>query len=242
MPPTIEIVSHCWSYLDQYAYLLRLQIQSLIQTPTDCQVRLVVVRPEFDGLTKSILNWSLRLLGGNHRLLITDYSVSRAYFRRRATMRNTIALSTEADVVWFTDCDHCFFEGALDSAIQESLKTPSQLIYPSHVWISRGHELGDELVTKTKSTDGLVAFPFGDFHYRKERKAIGGIQIISGSYCRQHGYLNDTRWIRPIDGDRPMSCRCDAKFRKSIELGSRSVTIPSVYRIRHSKAGRRVAK
>jgi len=83
-----------------------------------------------------------------------------------------------------------------------------------------------------------IAIDPDHFMMEKYRRAIGGIQIVRGSWARENGYLDDTRWTQPVSINTGFrSCKCDVPFRKQVG-SSEAVDIPGVYRIRHSRCGR----
>ena len=76
-----------------------------------------------------------------------------------------------------------------------------------------------------------------DFIVKQYRRAIGGVQIVRGDYCREFGYLDGYRkWM--MGSKEPFSdFRDDVKFRKDIlNKGSgKGIDIPELYRIRHTE-------
>jgi len=77
------------------------------------------------------------------------------------------------------------------------------------------------------------------FALKRQRIAIGGVQIIGGKVARRIGYLDRTQWVEPVDaaiGFR--SCKCDVAWRRTNGLVAARLDIPNTFRIRHSTAGR----
>ncbi|MFP4540628.1 MAG: glycosyltransferase family A protein, partial [Opitutales bacterium] len=104
----LEIVSHCW----QYAHLQRYQLSSLVRfPPRDIEVTMTVYHSRQDEDTVRLLEeFGQRAVPGvswNWRDLPPP-----SLFRR-AIGRNEAARRTEADWIWFTDCDLLFRENCL---------------------------------------------------------------------------------------------------------------------------------
>jgi len=175
-------------------------------------------------------------------LAIKSVELEKKNLFQRSVGRNQVALGTSADVVWFTDCDYYFGGDALAAACRACRKQLGTCVYPSCVYTHFKHEMGDVLLRKLNKVDMPVweirAFrQEGEFVRRPMRKAIGGIQIIDGDYCREFGYLNGTKWVDSVAADHFLRCRSDAPFRRSVGSTKR-VDIPDVFRIRHSRCGR----
>lgn len=169
---------------------------------------------------------------------------------RRSVGRNDAALKSEADWIWFADCDMPFrshFEpntGTIlnpwDQLATKIKELPEEIIltYPRIVNISVSHASGDKYV---EAIDGplVVDIDPKDFGRRKYRRAIGGVQVVKGDVVREIGYLNGhrraqrsaARWLRTYE---------DVRFRKTLRPFGRGrpVAIGGVFRIRHSKRGR----
>ncbi len=240
----LDIVTHCWSGQDVSIYhlLLKMQIRSLISASRKLKfaVRLSVVFTYNDEKTTNIIEEisSARL----PFFEIVKFPLPEENLFRRAIGRNLVARSTPADIVWFTDCDHLFTERCLNDTMYhfDYIKDEVDMVWPTHIKISTSHKNGDELI-RLEEDCGWTPLSINEknFHVRKERKAIGGLQIVMGDYCRTHGYLNNTRWVKPVTSDHFLSCKCDVPFRRNIDPDRKiPVLINDLYRVRHSRTGR----
>ena len=157
---------------------------------------------------------------------------------RRAIGRNEAALSSHAELVWFTDVDHFFGLGCIDGLWRawESLEDYRSLIWPRYLMIHRNHEIGDRYAER--SGNPLDIDP-ADFILRRNKMAIGGIQIVPGSLARRLGYLGGhPGWLQPRATFG--RCRGDQPFRRICrsEGLAQAVVFPGLYRLRHSANGR----
>jgi hypothetical protein len=151
------------------------------------------------------------------------------------------AKTTKADLVWHTDVDHYWGSGCLDTLWEMSSRNAfPPLIWPRSVLVPSSHAESDTFWKEIENTVGLVTPVIQDMDWEPKayRKAIGGVQIVSGTFSRAYGYLDGMkRWQRPATGDKPFPCfRDDVKFRKFCEAngGSRAIDLPNVRRLRHT--------
>ena len=121
------------------------------------------------------------------------FPVSLGEVFQRSIGRNSVALSTGADCVWFCDCDYLFVNDCLDHAIEATALSPDSIVYPIYVAVT-SHEDGDAIISRMKDKKSLDPAQMALFYPRNETKAIGGIQIVHGNLARSHGYLNETKW------------------------------------------------
>lgn len=229
----IEIVTHCY----RYPSLLRFQLSSLVLwPPTDVEITSTVFYTSLDSSTSAVLEWFSR-----HDVSGVKWNWREQPVRelcRRSIGRNLAALDSEADWVWFCDADHWFMEECW-KAFNKIDVADAPLIFPRIVNKHRSHELGDACVKRAADVAGLLIADPAEFAPTTMGRAIGGIQIVQGDFCRTHGYLRDSkRAQKPMPEEIWVSTREDWWFRK--QLGTRGVPVdlPAVYRIRHSQAGR----
>lgn len=232
----IEIVTHVWCPpgQDTYAELLRWQHSSLILNPPPVPVVYSICYCPDDLITTRVLsgldkaqNLELNLVPGKPKQLF-----------RRAILRNQRALATEADIVWFTDVDYLFGEGCLEDVVAQADRD-SGLLTPEFVLICKSHAIGQDLIESSKEVQYPIPPP-GLFKLKGFRVAVGGAQIVGANQLKKVGYLNHTRWVRPVD-PKPgfRACRCDREFRKKIGGGiGKKIPIRNVYRMRHLQKGR----
>lgn len=152
--------------------------------------------------------------------------------------RNLAAKRSTADWVWFTDCDYLFGPGCLE-AVDALNPHAACMYYPKHAWRPRGD-------SKHNANDGDYfddwkggEDPFPHFvQLEKQKKAIGGIQIVPGDLARTYGYLDGlVRYHRPATAPVMGGWHGDKKYRNWLAdktgLPIMGVDIPGVYRIRH---------
>ena len=102
--------------------------------------------------------------------------------------------------------------------------------------IHKDHALGDDVLNKANNNeiaDGILNRH--DFRPKRYNKAIGGAQIVKGDFARSHGYLPNTKWMRPINI--PFcNTREDVAIRNYCQQHGDiiGVDLPGVYRVRHS--------
>jgi len=145
------------------------------------------------------------------------------------------ALATEADWVWFADCDFLFGDGALDALGGRAGETDAVLLFPREVQGSRTHATGDKAIAAASGPPRVLAIEREDFSPMRFSRATGGVQIARGDVVRRLGYCKDSaprarglRWRVP---------REDVKFRRSLGTRGTPIDLPNVYRIRHSQRG-----
>jgi hypothetical protein len=142
----------------------------------------------------------------------------------RAIGRNLVAKSSHADWVWFTDCDYLFSRECVASLAKLD-PHKACMYYPQTVQKSVGYFDDD---------------PYAEFAFEeaKNRKAIGGIQIVPGGLARLYGYLDGIdRCHVPAVGDRMYNPHEDHIYRnwliEQTGLPIVAAAIPGVYRLRH---------
>lgn len=245
----IEICVHCYARrMPFYAGLLDMQLQSIGENPPEVEVVVSVVCHKDDEHVAKVLKKHTERLWEDNRVDVRPIRLPDEKLFQRAIGRNIVAKSTMLHVVWFTDCDYLFGEGAIDAATKAcfarvqkqaesavSLPGPRNIVHPEIVLTSSTHEIGDAQAREFRERGVLP--PLYGFKPRKMKRAIGGIQVVNASYCRRAGYLNGQ--VPDVDdvGKGFRQCRGDVPFRKQAG-GSLAVDIPNVMRIRHSYCGR----
>lgn len=240
--PSIEIVTHCWSgdKVPIYHRLLQYQLSSILANSVlDFGVKVTVCYSLLDKATIDVLDYFRPRFEVYRCLELRPMALPQTKLFRRAIGRNRAALDSRADAIWFTDCDHIFGEDSLQFAHAHCLASDGNMVHPKQVLINTTHTHGDRLINvPTPMVTTLWHMDKKLFTPRNEKRAWGGLQIVKGDYARQHGYLNGTDWVNPVDASEGFrSCKCDVPYRKSCG-GSTAVDIPNVYRIRHTRAGR----
>jgi hypothetical protein len=253
----IEVVSHCYAVkCPLFANALQYQISSLfLHQPRTCHVTLNVFYDPQDVKTMEVIMWGLKYkferVKELPRVTLMASSLEAGKLGRRCIGRNIAAKQSMADLVWFTDCDHVFAEGAFDRLAampwpveddpMEGRGAPlgsivvASMVYPKQIMISRDHATGDMEAAEAEPNK-LVTIDPTLYEPKKYNRAIGGVQIVQGDFARQHGYLDgDTKWQQPTEtpfGD----FRDDVAYRKfASQFGPiLGVDFPGVFRIRHS--------
>jgi hypothetical protein len=227
-------VTHCF----RYPALLRYQLSSLVlwQPPPEVHVTMTVFYTEEDQDTKELLEW----FGNLHlpNVVWKWWPLPVLQLCRRSIGRNLAAQASQADWVWFTDADYWFARRCW-LMFPEPSAIDHPLIYPVTIRKHQSHALGDQAVERARPAEGLVRLSPREFIACRIRRAIGGVQIVKGDWCRAHGYLPDNRKAqKPAQSAAFTRCRQDRVFRKALGSAGLPVKLPGVYRIRHSKAGR----
>jgi len=232
----IELVTHCY----RYASLLRYQLSSLVLHPPPVEVSLTATvchMPE-DAETMQVLRFF-----GNLQAAQVSWNwlpMPEPELCRRSIGRNRAALATKADWIWFCDADY-WFTSECWTWFAEGCPSEEQLIYPRVVMGHRSHALGDTCIQRAQESNGLVEAAQDEFEPNIMNRAIGGIQIVRGDWCRDRGYLkNSKRAQSPREPAIWKRTREDVSFRREMGTSGGAAPIPGVYRIRHSQAGREV--
>ena len=240
MANTIELVTHCWAkQLDQYGWHLQLQLSSILHyAPLNAVLVTVCYCPQ-DELTSQILDFFVEKMPHN----IKRIALAKTHLFRRAIGRNVAAKDSKADLVWFTDVDYFFGDRCFEALRLMPRHRFANLMRPAQVWRHKDWETGDRLVDSIREGGvGVVDMPNkDDFKMEHEKIAIGGLQIVPGDFARENGYLDGTKWVKPVDASKGFRrCHCDTAFRDAYNLGRRGkeTPVPNIFRIRHTKDGR----
>lgn len=234
---TIRIVTHCYAIeLPQYASFLSAQLWSIKNYAPEGTKVTIVTNME-DKRTIDVYNqWKYQIPEGSVHLLF----LHQKELFNRAIGRNMVALKQNENVVWFTDADHVFGEGCLQSVLLQikAKHHMKHIYYPNRIKIHKDHQLGDECWQKLEK-EGKFEINENDFEKKRYNRAIGGVQIVPGHLAREHGYLNDYPQFRqPTDGSKPFpSFVDDVKFRGFCHnrWGSFPLQVPNLYRLRHTR-------
>jgi len=231
----LEITSHCW----QYAHLLAYQLSSLAAFPPErVDVTMTVYFSEEDRATANLLSRlgsiDVPNVSWNWRAL------PRTSLFRRAIGRNEAALATDADWIWFTDCDLVFAEGCLDALAEALQGRRDALCYPAAEHCTPLLTGDDPLLNP--DLDGPLPLDIrgslgAGFTERRRDRATGPLQIAHGDVARACGYCKALDYYQ-----RPAStwqkAREDRAFRWLLRTRGVPLEIGGVYRIRHAAKGR----
>lgn len=233
-----ELVTHCWAErLPMYATLLRAQLSSLVVHQPNIMCQVTVCHSDTDQRTKEVVQYF------KSKLLLKSIELPNPQIWRRAIGRNKAALESKAELVWFTDCDHLFFKGCLDQIWQHlNSKTfvgDPGLIWPSSYMANADKSHIDLFLQEHENHGGVVIpiIPGGQWYVHRLTRAIGGVQIVTGDFARHHGYLNGTKWQKPVDRPFP-DFKDDIIFRTfALRTGNCRIEPNGLYRLRHTEVG-----
>lgn len=240
---SIHIVTHVYStLLPQYAVFLRAQLSSLFLRRKEAQISVTVCySPDDVAVCRVLEDFSTDL----DSLRIIQCPLSEESLFRRSIGRNQAGLSSDCDLVWYTDVDHYFGVGCLSTLeeIWSKYKTKPVLMWPQEIKIHKDHLTGDQF-WKNDAEERIGRYrdqgSGDDFVLKKYDRAIGGVQIVSGNFSRKHGYLkSQPKWLEPLtDISKPFPCfQDDVKFRKECQSKGLScpIDLPNLYRFRHTE-------
>jgi hypothetical protein len=228
----LEIVSHCWNYANMLTY----QLASLAKYPPQkLNVTMTVFYSAEDSATVALLNQFKKLrvenVNWNFQCLTTPELL------RRAIGRNKAAKASQADWVWFTDCDVLFYENALDTLSDRLQAKQSLLVYPHTLLATPLLESADPMLQVEAEKITKLDIDREKFSPRKFDRATGPIQIMHGDAARLCGYCADLKvyqtprnhWAKTYE---------DRAFRWLLGTQGEPLQIPNIYWIRHQEKGR----
>jgi hypothetical protein len=225
----LDIVNHSHNYSRCLIY----QLSSLVLfPPKTTDLRYYLFHTADDTDTLAVIDHFKPLMPCEFVTIPQDIGV----LRNRAAGRNQIAKSTTADWVWFTDTDYLFRKDCLDklgSIVDQRWGHPPKEIdicFPRRVLVTHQEE-GDRLIN---AVDQVAVFDVPDkslWPY-KMGVAIGGIQIASGSTCRNGGYVPGMAHEK----SNTWNFCSDKRFRYQVQI-RHSIDLPNVCRIRHLTRG-----
>jgi len=233
MSKSILFVSHCYAMEhSHFASAMSMQAASLARYTGPHQIIYGICYSANDWITcRKILNfvsWPTSM-----KLLLCPLPIRE--LGRRCNGRNTLAKSTNADVVWYTDVDHLFTSECINALLAMDWPDDVSLRYPGLIQISRDHETGDAAMRRSNYTSpGTFEIDPDDYVDKDYNRAIGGVQIVSGKHAREYGYLHGSSWIGPVD--RPFrSFKDDIAFRNLCKNQGKieRIELPGIYRVRH---------
>lgn len=227
----IEVVSHCWNYANLLAY----QLSSLVLfPPTRANVTMTVFYSEEDQGTVQLL----KAFEGREPPSVTWNwrPLPKEYLFRRAIGRNQAALETDADWVWFTDCDLLFRDNCLDVLMEQLQGRRDVLVCP------RQERVTALLPSEDPIFDAAGDFQLTDidpdrFEISERGRATGPLQIVHGDIARACGYCDSLSYYqKPVE--KFAKCYEDRAFRWLLRSEGVLLDVPGVYRIRHISKGR----
>lgn len=224
----LDIINHVHNYSRCLAY----QLSSLVLYQTKVDVTYILYHTADDADTLAVIEHFRPKMPIPFITRTQDLNV----LRNRAAGRHEVAMTTEADWVWFTDTDHLFRRNCLDRLSEVITdrwgQPPAQvdLCFPKYVQVTE-QPVGDKLI-ESMTRPMVLDVPDEVFWPYKMRVAIGGIQIATREACRRVGYVPWMRHDRPGNWD----FSSDRKFRSQLDI-RHSIDLPNICRIRHGTRG-----
>ena len=228
---SLELVSHCWQYSNMLVY----QLSSFVNNPPkDLTLTVTLFYSEEDTDTKKTLDFFSKISVPN---VIWNWQATEKHqLFRRGIGRNSAALSSKADWLWFTDCDIIFHENCLDSLAKQLQEKTDSLFFPREIQVTDMLE-EDDPILQANAQPQVIDIKTGSFKSHARTKAIGPYQIVHGDVARAIGYCDNIR-IFQTESDRWRKTYEDTAFRWLLGTDGTPIDIDSVFQIRHIKKGR----
>jgi len=229
-PLNLQIVSHCW----QYAHMLNFQLSALVNyPPTELLVTYTLYHSGEDTELKKLISRYDAIQVPN--VTWNWMEVPKEQLFRRAIGRNQAALNTEADWIWFSDCDLIFHESCLDSLARELDDRQQRMVFPRQEFITDLLDASHPMLNQ--NNESLVDIDTTLFETNDIHKAKGAFQIVHGDVARACGYCRSVKlyqqpmnhWSKTYE---------DSMFRCLIDSEGEPVDVKGLYRIRHVEKGR----
>jgi len=226
----IDLIVHCF----RFSRVLNYQLSSLVHySAWPAEVSITIFYDPDDQPTTDVINHF------RPDVTIAAWALPRRQLLRREIGRNLAAHQTAADVVWFADADYYFGDGCL-SALAGTPLADGMIHFPRKQQISKTHKLGDIYALRAKSP-GLYDVNPADFQTERIRKAIGGLQIVTGDTARKHGYCDGCKVQAEVDpANGWVTTLGDRVYRGESGLNcgkGTPIDLPNLYRIRQSQQG-----
>lgn len=228
----LEIVSHCW----HYAHLLVYQLSSLVMfPPRKATVTMTVFYAPADSDTLKILRYFGDISVPN--VVWNWQELPKQALFRRAIGRNLRALATDADWIWFTDCDLMFRNGCID-ALSDALQGRRDiLVFPRIEHCTALLPGDDPILNVDPDNPGVIDIDSSRFFERPRSCATGPLQITHGDVARACGYCKSLPYYQRL-ADSWRKAYEDRAFRWLLRTDGIPLDIPGVYRVRHIDKGR----
>jgi hypothetical protein len=228
---SLEIVSHCWNYSHLMAYNLSAYVNN---PPSNIDVTVTVFYSPDDSATVDMLGFFEKIHVPN--VTWNWQSLPTEQLLRRAIGRNKAALETQADWVWYIDCDLIFHQGCLDSLATSLQKQREVLLFPKSEFITS--LLKDEhSILKNNNKPKLVDIDTALFQQNEISRAVGAYQITHGDVARECGYCNNITVYQTPEAHWRKTYE-DPTYRWLLRTQGKAIDIPAIYRIRHRSKGR----
>ena len=229
---SIEIVSHCWGYSRLLAY----QLTSLIDHPiTDARVRMTVFHSTEDTETVKLLEFIAQ-----HEVPNVTWNwqvLPKEHLFRRSIGRNQAALSSDADWVWFTDCDMTFQANCLDSLNAALQGRQDALVHPHIESKTDAYAADSASVPNALETPQLLRVDNTDFVHHIVTRATGPLQITHGDTARAVGYCSDVAFYQKPQPSWQKADE-DRMFRWLLGTPGVAIDVDGACRVQHIEKGR----
>ena len=227
----LETVSHCWGYSNMLTY----QLSSFVNyPPTKCEVTVTVFYAKEDSKSQAVIDFFSQKEVNN--VTWNFQALSKGKLFRRGIGRNMAARTSNADWLWFTDCDIIFHENCLDSLAEQLQGKQESLYYPRQ---ERTTEMltQDDPMLRQDSEPQVVDINSDGFSLHSRDKAKGAFQIVHGDVARAIGYCEKLKMFQTED-DRWRKTYEDTAFKWLISSEGIPINIDGVFQIRHVQKGR----
>ena len=228
----LQIVSHCW----QYAHLSLFQLSSLVNyPPRDCELTYTLFYAEEDTKLSELIDHFASIKVPN---VTWDWQVlPTPELFRRAIGRHRASKTSNADWIWFADCDLIFHEGCLDSVAKAVARKQTGLVYPDHEGITDLLPAEHPMLNQRIGERGTIDIDTSLFQPNPITKAKGAFQIVHGDVARVAGYCGSIKLYQAPSSTWRKTYE-DTVFRRLIGYDGEPVDVQNLYRIRHAEKGR----
>ncbi len=228
---TLEVISHCWGYSNMLVY----QLSSFVNhPPSKLSVVVTVFYAKEDKETFELLEYFKTLHPKNIRWNFQCLPKQELF--RRGIGRNRAARSTQADWVWFTDCDIIFHENCLDSLAGQLQGKQETLYFPRHECTTLMLPQNDPILREGHQPQ-LVEIETEQFTQHSIDRAKGEFQIVHGDVARASGYCEGLS-LYQTPSNHWRKCYEDRAFRWLIGSQGLPIDVEGVFQIRHIHKGR----
>ena len=229
---SIEIVSHCWGYSRLLAY----QLTSLIDHPiSSARVRMTVFHATEDTETVKLLDFIAQ-----HSVPNVDWNwqtLPKEQLFRRSIGRNLAAKASDADWVWFTDCDMTFQANCLDSLNTALQGRQDSLVHPRIESKTDAYAESGTTVSNALDEPALLRVDDAAFVPHNVTRATGPLQITHGDTARAVGYCADVPFYQRPQA-RWQKADEDRMFRWLLGTPGVAIDVDGACRVQHVEKGR----
>lgn len=225
----IEVVTSCW----RYSKLLTFHLSHYLLYPPRIPTTVTVWFAEEDPETIEVLNWFGDIDAPNIAWQWRTLPIRN--LMRRGISRNLSLKHTTAKVVVMTDVDYLYSGETLQAIFDEVTRRElPKLYYTPNVLGNVDESYGDQEIARVKGP--AIMDVEQEYVPRPLKTAIGGSQIVPGSWARANGYIPRSKLLEPSDTWQRTTE--DPEFRKTCGLALHRIEAAHPLRIRHNPKGR----